>query len=105
MKEMKKRTIRFNGNEIVFCDEPNKGIAGIAQDQPDDLADEIVERWNQHCDGVGMYGETPRVKVGPFSICRQNDNSVWIECEDGEGAQFSDKLFEQAIRDFYGKHF
>lgn len=104
MKDMKKRTIRFNGNEIVFCDDPQRGIAGIAQDQPDELAEEIVERWNQHCGGVGMYGETPRVKVGQFNICRQNDNSVWIETADGEGAQLPDDLFEEAIREFYEKY-
>jgi hypothetical protein len=105
MENMKKKTMRFNGNEIVFCDEPNKGVAGIAPDQPDELAEEMVSRWNQHCGGTGMYGETPRVQVGQFTICRQSDKSVWIENDDGEGAEFHDDLFEQAIKDFFDKHF
>lgn len=36
----------FNGNEIVFLDNPQKGVAGIAPDQDDSLAHEIVKRWN-----------------------------------------------------------
>lgn len=58
---------------------------------------------------IGMYGETPRIKVGKFTICRMcpdgEDNSVWIEFADGEGAEFSDELFEEAIASFYAKHF
>ena len=54
---------------------------------------------------IGMYGETPRVTIGEYSICRQDDTSVWIEHESGEGAQFSDESFEECIKDFYNKHF
>jgi hypothetical protein len=54
---------------------------------------------------VGMYGETPRVDVGEFSICRQDENSVWIEHESGEGAQFPDEIFEKFLEGFYNKHF
>jgi len=36
----------WNGNEIVFSDNPQRGVAGIAQDQGDDLAREIIRRWN-----------------------------------------------------------
>lgn len=54
---------------------------------------------------VGMYGETPRVVVGQYSICRQGDNSVWIEHEDGEGAEFNDALFAEFLAEFYNKYF
>jgi len=36
----------WNGNEIVFSEDVNKGVAGISQDMPDDLAEEMVRRWN-----------------------------------------------------------
>lgn len=58
---------------------------------------------------AGMYAVSdpsyPQVKVGRFTICRQDDVSVWIQNEDGEGCQFSDTLFEAAILDFWRKHF
>jgi hypothetical protein len=54
---------------------------------------------------VGMYGETPRVQVGKFSICRQDDKSVWIQKDDGEGGQFPDTAFEEAIETFYNERF
>ena len=54
---------------------------------------------------VGMYGETPKVKVGKFSICRQDGKSVWIELENGEGGSFSDDLFGKSIEEFFNKHF
>lgn len=58
---------------------------------------------------IGMYGETPKIKIGKFEICRFDpsgeNNSTWIAHEDGEGGQFSDKLFEKAIDDFFNKNF
>lgn len=36
-----------------------------------------------------------RVKVGEFTICRMDDNSLWIQKDDGEGGQFSDDSFEK----------
>ncbi len=57
----------------------------------------------------GMYGETERVKMGKFTICRQSpdcgDNSVWIENGDGEGAAFEDSLLEPVIKNFFDTHF
>jgi len=55
---------------------------------------------------IGMYGETDRVAVGKYSICRQNpdgkNKSVWIEdTETGEGGEFSDEVFLSAINKFY----
>ena len=43
---MNTRTMYWNGNEIVFNDESSVGIAGLAPGQPDELAEEIVRRWN-----------------------------------------------------------
>ncbi len=54
---------------------------------------------------VGMYGETPRVQIGKYSISRQGDKSVWIEHDDGEGGEFQDDLFEQFLDEFYNRHF
>ena len=36
----------WNGNEIVFTDEPNVGVASIGNNVPDEVAEEIVSRWN-----------------------------------------------------------
>lgn len=59
--------------------------------------------------GAGMYEVAdptyPQVKVGDFTICRQDEKSVWIQTEDGEGAQFPDELFEKAILEFYQANF
>jgi hypothetical protein len=58
---------------------------------------------------AGMYEVAdptyPQVKVGNFTICRQDDKSVWIQTEEGEGAQFPDDLFEKAISEFYCENF
>jgi len=105
MDTMHKRTMKFNGNEIVFTDTPNCGIAGIANDQPEELAEEIVNRWNQHTCGVGMYGETPRVQIGKFSLCRQDDNSVWLEIEGEEGQQIGDAVMEADLQEIFDKRF
>ena len=43
---MDTRTMYWNGNEIVFNDDSSVGVAGIADGQPDELAEEIVRRWN-----------------------------------------------------------
>jgi len=54
---------------------------------------------------IGMYGETPRVKIGKYTICRQDDKSVWIEVEGDEGGQFSDESFEKTIAEYFNKNF
>lgn len=54
---------------------------------------------------VGMYGETPRIKIKDLTICRQGDNSVWIEEDGGEGGEFNDELFCPVLRKFYDEHF
>ena len=105
---MKNKHMIWNGNELVFSDSPSLGIAGIAPGVSDDLGREIAERWNKGITDpkpVGMYGETPRVRIGKFTISRQDDDSVWIETDQGEGAQFPDNLFEQCVLKFYEKNF
>lgn len=58
---------------------------------------------------LGMYEmgnpNYPKVKVGEYTICRQDENSVWIQREDGEGGQFSDSKFVLAIDKFYQENF
>jgi len=40
----------WNGNEIVFADEPNKGVAGIAPGSGDSLGELLVYRYNAYHD-------------------------------------------------------
>lgn len=58
---------------------------------------------------VGMYGETPSVKVGEFTLSRMNSDedceSIWIEHESGEGGEFQENQLEKVIAEFYDKHF
>ena len=58
---------------------------------------------------AGMYRVNddtyPKIKVGRFVICKQSDNSVWIETEDGEGGEFSNTLFEKMIEEFFNTNF
>lgn len=51
------------------------------------------------------HSETQRVEVGDYTICRQDDSSVWIARKSGEGGQFSEELFGAAIAKFYAEHF
>ena len=57
---------------------------------------------------IGMYGDTPRVKVGKYIICRQDpdgaNESVWIEEEEETGGEFDDSLFEKCIEEFLNKN-
>ena len=52
-----------------------------------------------------MYGDTERVKIGNFTICRQNpdgeDDSLWIEKEDGEGMEIKESLVETHIKNIF----
>jgi hypothetical protein len=59
-------------------------------------------------DKLGMYEETPRIKIGCLEICEFRnppDGTVWIENETGEGAQFNKTDLEPLILQFYNKHF
>ncbi len=54
---------------------------------------------------IGMYGETPRVKIGQYSLSIMRENSIWIEHEDGEGGEFEESDLEAVVHAFYKKHF
>ena len=54
---------------------------------------------------IGMYGESPRVRCGKFSICRQDDNSVWIQIEGEEGMQVQDDVFEAELDRIFKERF
>ena len=57
----------------------------------------------------GMYGETPRIIIGEFTISESStskDNSkIWIEHQSGEGGDFSKKDFEKVLETFYNINF
>ena len=46
---------------------------------------------------IGMYGETPCVKIGKFSICRQTEDgdTLWIEKAGGEGMEIREEIVER----------
>jgi carbon storage regulator len=58
---------------------------------------------------AGMYEVSdpayPQVKVGKYTICRQDDKSIWIQTDNGEGGQFSDEKFFAAVDAFYRENF
>lgn len=58
---------------------------------------------------VGMYDEMPKVKIGKYSIClmsnSEDNKSVWIVHDDGEGGEFRIDLLENVIEKFYNDHF
>ncbi len=46
------------------------------------------------------------VSIGDFTISPGTDpKHVWICTKDGDGGQFSNKLLEPVINDFYNEHF
>jgi hypothetical protein len=62
---------------------------------------------------VGMYGETPSVKIGPFTVSRQYEENtddpelmgIWIKHEDGEGGQFDEAALAAHIQTFWDANF
>jgi hypothetical protein len=59
---------------------------------------------------IGMYGDTDRVEIGKYSICRQDpdgeNKSVWIEdTETAEGGEFQDEAFFEVVDKFYKDNF
>lgn len=46
-----------------------------------------------------------RVVVGKFTICRQDEQNVWIQKDGEEGAAFPNHLFERAISKFFDANF
>lgn len=53
----------------------------------------------------GMYGETPSVKIGEFTLSRMfpdgEDKTVWMEHESGEGGEFQDADLNKALQEFF----
>ena len=80
---------------------------GIKRDDTDEV------RFFTHAEKlpeVGMYAvnnpDYPQVKVGNFTICRQNDEGVWIQREDtGEGGEFRDAVFGPILAQFWKENF
>jgi hypothetical protein len=58
---------------------------------------------------LGMYRSAdenyPKLEIGIYTICRQDERSVWIQTDDGEGGQFSDESFFKAVDEFYKENF
>ncbi len=59
---------------------------------------------------LGMYAladnpPCPSVKAGDYTICRQADGRIWIQRGDGEGGEFSEAAFAEAVAAFYNEHF
>ena len=57
----------------------------------------------------GMYGEMPKVTIGKFTISqmtdKENEKSIWMEEEGGEGAEFDSELIEEDLQKLFNKHF
>ncbi len=56
---------------------------------------------------IGMYGETPKIRIGGFVICDAaipDNGSVWIEGPDGDGGEFGKAALEPFLKDFFDKH-
>ena len=57
---------------------------------------------------IGMYGETPKIEVGNYTISEFTlppGDSIWIEAEDGEGGQFPKEKFLVVLKRFYDDSF
>lgn len=79
---------------------------------------EVVVDWVESCISttisakldkkkVGMYGETPKVTIGNFTICEMTlpaGDSIWIERPEEEGGEFKKSLLEPMLKEFFDKH-
>jgi hypothetical protein len=57
---------------------------------------------------IGMYGETPRVQIGKFTICEMHlppGKSIWIEEEGEDGMEFPKDHFEKFLKQWYDTNF
>ena len=58
---------------------------------------------------AGMYNvnneDAKKIVVGKFTIIRHTENSIWIQTDDGEGAEFGYKSFERCIQKFFDDNF
>ena len=55
--------------------------------------------------GDGMYGKSPKVKVGGLTISDNGDGRIWIEQRDGEGGESMASDAEKVLQDFYDANF
>lgn len=46
-----------------------------------------------------------RVKIGEFTMYRFDEESLWIEKDDGEGGQFKESALAEVINKFYKENF
>ena len=54
---------------------------------------------------AGMYGDTPRITIGNFTVAESLEGRTYIEHSDGDGGDFDTEDLEKVIQDFYTKHF
>lgn len=56
---------------------------------------------------LGMYAieRAPEGKltIGKYELIRQDDNSIWIQCDDG--SQFPESALEELIDKYYKENF
>jgi hypothetical protein len=50
-------------------------------------------------------GDGEGLRIGKYRIRRSDPGKVWIDSDDGEGGQFSERGLEEAIEGFFGENF
>jgi len=45
------------------------------------------------------------IKIGKYILSRFDDETIWVQFEDGEGGQFSEEKLEETISAFYKENF
>ena len=56
---------------------------------------------------IGMYDETPKIRIGRFTICEATipvGNQIWIEESGEDGGAFDKGLLEPSLKGFFDKH-
>lgn len=58
---------------------------------------------------LGMYAmhemQPGFVKIGDYTLCTQSQGKIWIQRKDGEGAEFNETKFGDAVKAFYEANF
>jgi hypothetical protein len=92
-------------NDAMVWGESQTGHAKVLRDAISELQKQPDVRFTD----PGMYAvhnpAYPQVKIGDFTVCRQDDSSVWIQRDGGEGGQFTDDIFAASLETFWKKHF
>jgi len=85
MSEHTKEPMVWNGNELVFANQPLVGVAGIGTSQPDDIGARLAATWNA-CDGI----PTPALEDG--AVQRLVEDARYVAREMGFcGGRLPDK--------------